>query len=112
MVVNVIELMKHMHKIGFDDTQEDNLNHVGRILVEFFKAWSAPYSFLTWPTLENKETEALRAAELHEKFIAGYQGRAIQSARLNGNNFFPRSIGSYIFTGEPNSLRRQSIRLT
>jgi hypothetical protein len=33
VVVNVIDLIKHMHKIGFDDTQEDKLNHVGRMLV-------------------------------------------------------------------------------
>jgi hypothetical protein len=64
VIVNVIELMKHMHKIGFDDKQDDKLNHVGRMLVEIFKAWNAPHSFLTWPTLENKETEALRATEL------------------------------------------------
>ena len=94
VIVNVIELMKHMHKIGFDEKQEDTRNHVGRMLVEIFKAWNAPHNFLTWPTLENSETEALRATELHEKFIAGYQGRAMQSARSNGNHFFQEVLGA------------------
>ena len=94
VTVNVLELMQHMHKIGHDETQEDKLNGVGRMLVEIFKAWSAPHSFLTWPTLENKETEAMRTAELQEKFIAGYQGRALQSARSNGNHFFQEVLGT------------------
>ena len=55
-----------MHKIGFDDSQEDKLNHAGRKLVQICKAWSAPHSFFIWQTLENKEAKALRSAELHE----------------------------------------------
>jgi hypothetical protein len=94
VTVNVLDLMKHMHEIGHDESQEDKLNGVGRMLVEIFKAWNAPHSFLTWPTLENKETEAMRAAELQEKFIAGYQGRALQSARSNGNHFFQEVLGT------------------
>ena len=94
MIVNVFELMKHMHTIGHDESQEDKLNHVGRMLVDIFKAWSAPHSFLTWPTMENFETEALRSAELHERFISGYQGRALQSARSNGKHFAAEVLGA------------------
>ena len=105
VTVNVVDLMKHMHKIGHGESQEDKLNGVGRMLVEIFKAWGAPHSFLTWPTLENKETEVTRTAELQEKFIAGYQGRALQSARSNGNHFFPRGVGHDFLAGESNPFR-------
>jgi hypothetical protein len=94
VTVNVLELMKHMHKIRHDESQEDKLNGVGRMLVAIFNAWSVPHSFLTWPSLENKETEAMRAAELQEKFIAGKQGRALQSARWNGNHVFQELLGA------------------
>ena len=38
VIVNVFELMKHMHTIGHDESQEDKLNLVGRMLVNIFKA--------------------------------------------------------------------------
>ena len=53
-----------------------------------------PIQFLTWPTMENLETEALRAAELNERFMAGYQGRALQSARSNGKQFAKEVLGA------------------